>query len=434
MARGSLAERALQTFDRLTDSFPSTVPRLVQPALLATLGNGLFYSGLRARGQEVIRRHSPVESILIIADAGIGDALVLQQGVVTLRQIFPRTRIDYLCNRNAAHLVARMPAADHVYGLLEGNGATSAPVYDRIRALLEAVPYSIVLNFSPFLADECFPPGTPLVDLYVPFGSYIVRLWRSEEAVRHMSSALTAFLFELFEKEQRGSGTITNAIYLSDQALEAARSFLIRHHLLMAERLVLFNPDSTSRFTRIPLPIQDRLLRALVESEETNMVLLAEGGSTPGAGHDIFTRLPTGLRYKVLVLPPLPIDVYAAVLDACDLFLSGDGGSVHIAASWKISASGRYELRNRTSVVSIFGATDAQMYGYDSRAPGYLAAFQRAPSKVFVAPAPCRNITCVDKLHKTCAVVRCFSGLAAEPISQYAIGHLHSLEPAQHSA
>ncbi len=434
MAGGGIPERALHTLDRLTDSFPSTVPRLVQPALLATLGNRLLHSGLRAHAREVLRRHSPMESILVVADVGIGDALILQQAVVALRDMFPRIRIDYLCNRNAAHLVARMPAADHVYGLLEGCAAPTAPVYDRIQKLLETQPYTVVLNFSPFLADEWFPPGTPRADLYVPFGSYIVRLWRDEDAMRHISLAVADFLYELFEKAQTEPGAITNAIYLSDHSLEEARRFLNERHLLMAERLVLFNPDSTSRFARIPRPIQHRLLRALVESEETNMILLPDGGSTPGDGEELYNRLPTGMRYKALVLPPLPVEIFAAVLDACDLFLSGDGGSVHIAASRKISASGRYELRNRTSVVSIFGASDARMYGYDSRAPGYLPAFQHAPSKVFVAPSPCRNITCIDKLHKTCAVVRCFSGLAAEPISQYAIARLHSLEPVQHSA
>ena len=50
------------------------------------------------------------------------------------------------------------------------------------------------------------------------------------------------------------------------------------------------------------------------------------------------------------------------------------------------------------------------MSGYDSTAPGFLPAWQDAPSAAFLSHAPCRNITCLNKLHKTCRNPRCFEG------------------------
>ncbi len=436
MAHAGLPVHALHALDRLTDTFPHSVPRLIQPPLLAALGNPLLYSSLCARSRRVLQERGPLESMLVIADAGIGDAVILQQSLVALRRIFPPIRIDYLCNRHAGELMSQFPAADHVYGLLEGNGFASPGISDRVRKIVEATPYSLVLNFSPFLPEGLLGKSAPLLNLYVPFGSYLMRLWRTGKPVRHISQALANFLYELFETPGGPwkSQPIKNAIYLTDRAIEDSRAFLGRHHLLTAQRLVLFHPDATSRYTRIPPELQIRLLRTLVESEETNVLLIAAGYRTPDLEENLISRLPTGLRAKVIALPHLPLGVFAALVDTCDLFLSGDGGPVHVAASWKISVSGEHSLRNRTAIVTLFGATDARMYGYDSGKEGYLPAFQHAPSRVFVAPAPCRNVTCIDKLQKTCGVVRCFSGIATEEIASYSIAHLRSREPVTHSA
>ncbi|HEX9901759.1 MAG TPA: glycosyltransferase family 9 protein, partial [Acidobacteriota bacterium] len=117
---------------------------------------------------------------------------------------------------------------------------------------------------------------------------------------------------------------------------------------------------------------------------------------------------------------------YAALIDCCDVFISGDTGPLHIAAARKISRTGRYPLRNRTAVLSFFGATPARLSGYDSGQPGFLAANQDAPSWTFVSRSPCRNITCLDKLYKTCAVVRCFEGLDLEGMVERAASYLQA--------
>ncbi|MFQ6038447.1 MAG: hypothetical protein ACE5LV_07505, partial [Candidatus Aminicenantales bacterium] len=72
-----------------------------------------------------------------------------------------------------------------------------------------------------------------------------------------------------------------------------------------------------------------------------------------------------------------------------------------------------------TAVVGVFGATDARIYGYDSTSEKYLDTSQSAPSKVFEASPPCKNLTCIDKVSKTCVEPKCFEGLDPEPIIAY---------------
>jgi hypothetical protein len=57
------------------------------------------------------------------------------------------------------------------------------------------------------------------------------------------------------------------------------------------------------------------------------------------------------------------------------------------------------------------------MSGYDSFQPGYLPANQEAPSWSYTAGSPCRNITCVNKIFKTCRDVHCFDDVDAEALA-----------------
>jgi hypothetical protein len=100
---------------------------------------------------------------------------------------------------------------------------------------------------------------------------------------------------------------------------------------------------------------------------------------------------------------------------------------MHLAAARKLSRSGRHDFRNRTAVLSIFGATPARMSGYDSVQPGYLPANQDAPSWSYTAGSPCRNISCLNKIFKTCRFVHCFDDVDAEALACLIEDHLKTL-------
>jgi ADP-heptose:LPS heptosyltransferase len=134
----------------------------------------------------------------------------------------------------------------------------------------------------------------------------------------------------------------------------------------------------------------------------------------------ILNRIPSCLHGKVSLLPKnTRIDVYAALADRADVFLSGDTGPLHIAASRKIALTSPNQYKNDTALVGVFGATNSEMYGYDSQSPKHASAPQDAPSRVFEGHPPCKNLTCIDKIWKNCPHRRCFEGLRPETISAY---------------
>jgi len=126
----------------------------------------------------------------------------------------------------------------------------------------------------------------------------------------------------------------------------------------------------------------------------------------------------------------MSLDVYAAVLDYADVFITGDTGPLHLAAARRYARSGSHRFRNRTAVLSLFGATISRMSGYDSSQAGYLAANQDAPSWCYVAASPCRNVTCLNKCFKTCRTVRCFEGANVADLAALVLAHLDGRAPA----
>ena len=143
--------------------------------------------------------------------------------------------------------------------------------------------------------------------------------------------------------------------------------------------------------------------------------------------------IPLQYQKKVTIVPvSMPIDAYAILIDFADIFVTGDTSPLHIAAAQKISQSGNYDFKNKTAVLSIWGATPSRIYGYDSIREGYFPANQNAPSRVFVAESPCRNITRINKMSKACKYVRCFNSLNILEIIKLADHILKDLKPSKY--
>jgi hypothetical protein len=219
-----------------------------------------------------------------------------------------------------------------------------------------------------------------------------------------------------------------NKVFVSHEGILLAKKFLIENNLYPAEHLLLYNPFVTSKFSMIPLELQLELIKDLLLSDDIKAILIYEGNSKYNLDEVILDKLPDYSNNKIVRIPKsISINAYTALIDFCDMFFSGDTGTVHIAASRKIPLNPEDTLRNRTSVISVFGASESRMYGYDSIQFGHSPANQDVPSKSFVGAAPCRTITCINRLVKTCREIKCFQGLESKVISEYIISYFHNL-------
>ncbi len=404
---------------RLTTLFPRAGARVLNAVFRFVSANPLLAAYFDVRNRTVVRRVKSFRRIIVIPDIHIGDAILSQSAVTAVRDFFPGARVDFVLNKAALPLIEGQPEISRVLPLFSGGAVPSREVVQALHHEIEREGYDLVLNLCPYIRDaELRPDGRGIVNILSRTPSIVGNEWRPAP-VNHLTYhmyRLPRDLFRSVAEPARRKAFRGVPLTLGDEAIEGARRFAGGAGAGPGRPVIVFNPDAASPYTRMPFGIQSVLLSVLARSGA--LVLLGEGHTDAGIGRRLRDGLPARDRREVRLIPAaLPLDVYSALIDRGDVFISGDTGPLHLAAARKHSRSGRHVFRNRTAVLSIFGATPARMSGYDSTQPGFLPADQDAPSWTYVAGSPCRNITCLNKIYKTCSRIRCFEDFDAERVA-----------------
>ena len=441
MTNQGFSKLGYYALDRITDVVPSFAPKVFQKLFLGTFGSAFAYSLYLSKYRHQLLKTKNFDKILVVVDINIGDAVLLQNSIAAVRNYFPQAQIDYMCSQKGGQLLPRIPMADNVYNVFTSGGIPSVKDAEAVRDILVANDYSLILNFSPFVSKRILSYGANVLQMYIPMSAYILYLWHVKAEHMHISEIAYNFLGDFLKplaKETNGAGleivrksdiavSKGNVVYLSHEDIHAAHEFLLSRDVFPFDRLLLFNPDVTMKFSMIPFSVQVRALKNILGSDDVDYALIASAYFKKGIENELLEALPAELRRKVIIVPYMSLGAFTALIDLCDVFLTGDTGPLHIAASRKKAANRTDELRNRTAVVSVIGPTDSRMFTYDSEKPGHMPAYQDAPSKVFVGEAPCRNVTCLNKTGKTCNEIRCFANIDPEKISSYIVSYFRYL-------
>jgi ADP-heptose:LPS heptosyltransferase len=440
MVNKGLSKLGLHLLDHTTDVYPSFGPKVFQRVFVGFFGsrivNDFFLRKYRKQWSASHGEISRLPKILVIVDVCIGDAVLASECLPLIRDSFPLAEVHYVCNKTGGELIDGMPGVQ-VHNIIQGErGFPTEEDVHRLRTLAQREKFSVVLNLGPFLSKKALGPDARMIQLYMPLAAYVLRSWKLNK-IRHISYLARAFVAEFIgpidsrhSNADRVGGYArklnTNSVYLSRDSISNARAFLDARGLNIGSGIVFFNPDATSQFGQIPFEVQSTLLRRIAELKHISAILLGRAYTNVDIERSLLATLPETLRKKVYVVPHIQIEAYTALIDASDMFISGDTGPLHIAACRKLAQDG-HGLRNKTAVIAIYGATDSRMYGYDSEQPFHAPANQDAPSRSFSAPAPCRNITCVNKFGKSCAEVRCFDHLPVDEIFEYIASYFKKL-------
>jgi ADP-heptose:LPS heptosyltransferase len=404
---------------RLTNVFPRAGRKVLNGVFLFVSANPLLAAYFDLRNRRVVRRVRSFRRILVIPDIHIGDAILSQAAVTAMRDFFPDARVDLVLNKAALPLIAGNPEITRAIPLFSGGAVPSEEVVQAVHHEVEREAYDLCLNLCPYIRDrEIRPDGRGVINIMSRTPTIVGNEWRTTP-VNHLAYHMYRLPRDLLRCRNRPARKKVFQgvrLTLGDKAIEGARSFAAGAGAGDERPVVMFNPDAASPFTRMPFDVQAALLARLAESGA--LILLGEGHTDAGIGRRLRDGLPPRARRAVRLVPAsLPLEVYSALIDWSDVFISGDTGPLHLAAARKHARSGRRVFRNRTAVLSVFGATPARMSGYDSTRTGFLPACQDAPSWTYVAGSPCRNITCLNKIYKTCTRVRCFERFDVERVA-----------------
>jgi ADP-heptose:LPS heptosyltransferase len=404
---------------RLTGRFPRAGSRFLDWSIRSLAGSRLLSAILSRRNRRVMRGLKSYRRFLVVPDIHIGDAVMSQPALTALRDFFPDAQVDYLVNRTAFPLIEGNSEATRVVPFFTNGFFPSAAEINALRDSIRAERYDLVLSFCPYVNERDIGlPGTGLVDI-MSHAPTVVRNERRPAVINHFSFQtyfFTHHLLSLVARPLRPAAFPGLHVRVGNTAVEEARQFVVAAGLPAGIPVIMFNPDAASPFARLPDEKLARLLAALSRLDAA--ILVGAGHTEAGIGERVVATLPASLRSKATLIPAsLSLEAYTALIDLSDVFVTGDTGPMHLAAARRFSRSGRHDFRNRTALLSIFGATPARMSGYDSFQPGYLPANQEAPSWSYTAGSSCRNISCVNKIFKTCREVRCFDDIDIEALA-----------------
>ena len=419
---------------RLTDAAPAFGARLLDGVLRPALGSRALSALFARRNRRVMRRVAAPRRFLVIPDVHIGDAIMTQSALTAVRDFFPDADIDYAVNRAVAPLLEGHPEATRVMPMLSGANFPTPDDLAALRATIQSGSYDLCLSFGSFMApDELADRGQPIVS-FLTYAPTLMRNEETSEPVNHFSYQFYEFVrgvLSVAARPVRDHHYQGGRVICSEQAIAGAARFAAEVGVTPETPVIMMNPDGGNRFTVLPFEHQSALLaRLAAEASPGTVILLGVGHSWEGIGQRLLDSVSAGMRARLRIIPKtMSLDVYAALLDYADVFITGDTGPLHLAAARRYARSGSHRFRNRTAVLSLFGATISRMSGYDSSQPGYLPANQDAPSWCYVAPSRCRNVTCLNKYFKTCRTVRCFEGANVADLAALVLAHLDGRAP-----
>jgi len=398
--------------------------------------NELVSKYLRHRDSILVKHIKDLKRLLVISDVNIGDAVTIQSCIETFRCYFPDSEIDYAYSNAADPMINKNPHISNTFPLFSTSLTPSKGEAASIRELLKNKPYDLVINFCPFLSGKYLRnTGCPVLSP-VRLAIDIIRERHKRNGNTHISYYTTQYIHQLFNElpentaPQKEKPTYSGSkIYLPRDIFSARDNCLKSLGISPQDVILYFNPDTSNSYTFINQSLQIRLLKMLLQYDNFDWLLLGSGIKFKGIEKKLYDKIPSTLQKKIIVLnDTLPLDVYASLLDVCDVFLTGDTGPMHIAAARKICVDDDCFFRNRVAVIGIFGATDSKIYGYDSFKTGYMCANQNAPSKVFEASPPCKTLACsIQRLAHECSRGRCFEGIDIDAIVAYVTEYLSSL-------
>jgi lipopolysaccharide heptosyltransferase II len=285
--------------------------------------------------------------ILIVRLRAIGDVVFTTPAVAALRRTFPDAYLAYLVEPPAAPVVAPNPHIDDV--LIAPRQSFLADV--RLGRSLRRQRYDAIIDFhgGPRASLLTWLSRAPVRIGYDVAGRgwmYTVRIarprgWRPRHAVENQWDLLTAL-----GVPPPDPAAAPLEMPPDQSALAAVAGRLERAGVRATDRLVVIHVSAGNPFRRWPRQAFAALAAGLVFRDDSRRVIVTSGPSEHEAAGAIVAEaragLPADCRNRVLDVGDLSLAELRAVFERAALFIGGDSGPLHIAATSTIPIVGLY--------------------------------------------------------------------------------------------
>jgi len=288
--------------------------------------------------------------VLIVRLSAIGDVVHTLPALAALRRALPDAHLAWIVESLAAPLLEGHPLLDEVIVYPRGKWRENGYVLSladviRFAAGIRRRRFDTAIDFQGLTKSAAIPwfNGIPT---RIGFGGedaremsgwfYTVHLTPPDDLVHVVHRNL--YLLTAF-------GITAPAVEFPFPDLSAEREAvtqrLEQEGIGRGEQMVFLNPGAGWETKRWPAEYYGRLAARIAREDECR-VLITWGPGEETLVEAALAEVPAELRDRVHRAPPTTIREFAALLDRCRVFVSGDTGPVHIAAARGVPVVGVY--------------------------------------------------------------------------------------------
>lgn len=335
------------------------------------------------------RADTPV--YLLTMYKGIGDAVAF--GLSVIDQILQNDpaaagKIDVLCNRIQAEIFEHDPrvnrliqASDTLFskpeltnwsqGVLPDTAMRDLVDFLRGRPYRAVFPGMIMPGFYLRLRLPVMSPD------WLEMGKHLLALRARQDVPMHK---IARRMVNRYFGNRAPLHSISDEIplYLSAEQVRGAAETVwdIKKRSSVAPeraRLLIVATDTASIVTRPPVDLLAASLSQALRQCPELVVCLLQGYTEPEAALKLRKALEPAYDDRVFLLPAEPkpkLSDVVAFIDQSDIFVTGDTGLMHLAATFKKIIEGDatlYYPHNGVHIIALFGGTNPGLYGYRER-------------------------------------------------------------------
>ena len=292
--------------------------------------------------------------ILLVRLRLIGDVVFTTPAVRAVRQRFPDAQITYLVEPAAAPVVAHNPHIDDVIVAPRRRGLMQLAADLALGRRLRARRYDLAIDFHGGPRSSLL---TWLSRAKVRIGYEIVgrgwmytrrvprpRALRARHSVENQWDLLAALDIPPPDRARFPVEMMT-----APQAAATVADRLARAGVGAGDRLVVVHVSAGNPFRRWPIAAFAALVTLLVSKDARRRVIVTSGPSEGQAAGRVITRaralLEPSDRGRVVSCGDFSLDELRVLLDRAALYIGGDSGPLHVAAT------------TRVPIVALYGPT-----------------------------------------------------------------------------
>jgi ADP-heptose:LPS heptosyltransferase len=295
----------------------------------------------------------------------IGDVVFTTPVPRALKRVFPDARVTYLVEPAAAPVVARNPSLDELIVVPRTRGTRRVLDDLMLAARLRRARYDLVLDFhgGPRSSWLAFATGAPQRIGYTVKGrSWMYttavprpRALRARHSVVNQWDLLEAISLGPADAQRHGTPTwpggpadpVRDAV---EMPLDPAADAVIARRLNAAgitadHRLVVAHVSAGNPFRRWPEPAFVDVLTALARTDPARRIIVSSGPSDREAATRIVAAARAALgaeALRIVEFGEFGLTELRALIGRSRLFLGGDTGPLHVAATTGTPVVGLY--------------------------------------------------------------------------------------------